>query len=179
MSGEWKYKDGPVRVEINREALGFILDDFAGPLNSVAEVVAEEARAVLPKESMRRFIRVKSGGEIAGSNRGIWPLALRGRRYGSGTGDRLMRGVEVPVALIVNDSNLAMTWEYGTVPADKNLAFAAKDGGDGHIGRSKGERGAGGGGADQFRMYQPLTLGALKGQSKAARLVLKYRRGRR
>lgn len=175
----WVHRNGPVTVEVNRDALSFVLDDFAPALNAVAETVAEEARAVLPKERMRRFIRVKRGGEVMGSNKGLWALRLRGRRYGSGTGDRLMRGVTVPVALVVNDSNLAMTWEYGSVPAEKSVAFRRKEGGGGHIGATKGERAAGGGSVDQFRQYQPLTLGAMRAQSAAARLSLIYRRPRR
>lgn len=171
----WVHKNGPVTIAVDRESFGFIVQGFAPQVNFIAEVVASEARSILPTPSMARFIGVKRAGVIEGSNTGVWRMRMRGRRYGSGSGNPLMRGVEAPVALVVNNSNLAMTWEYGSV-AQKSVAFARKNGGaPGHKGATKGQRALGG--ANEFRMWQPLTLGAMRAQA-GGRLILKYRRPR-
>lgn len=169
----WTYRTGGVTIGVSREALGFVLDDFAPAVNEVAELVAEEARNVLPHEAMRRFIGVKPAGVVEGNNKGIWRLQLRSRRYGSGSGERLMRGVEVPVALVVNNSRLATLWEYGGT-FDGSAVFQRRSGG-----RKAIVKGAKIGSTDDYRrMWQPLTMGGLRAQSRA-RLILKRRRPRR
>lgn len=169
---DWTHKNGPVTVTINRDAMGFVLDRFAPELNSLAEEVAEGARQTLPKTSMRRFIAVKRAGTISGNNVGRWRLRLRGRRYGSGTGERLMRGVEVPVALVTNNSNLAQTWEYGGIPKP-SVIYRRKGSRKIAVART-----AGGAEYDEtyFRQYGPLLNGARK--ASRGRLVQRYRRSR-
>jgi hypothetical protein len=167
----WAYQNGPVTIGVERDALAYILNaSFASVINQVAESVAQEARNVLPHPTMKRAIGVKRAGVVESGNKGRWRLDLKGRRYASGAGARLMRGVEVPVALVTNDSNLAMTWEYGYPPRKLSEVFRRKDGSRPRTGRS------GGGtpvyGPEYYRRYQPLTLGA---QRAGARLVLKYR----
>lgn len=170
MSGPWVYKRGTTTLAVDRAALQRVLQPTIPHINRVADQAAAEARNLLPHPSMRRFIGVKHAGGSGGGNQGMWRLKLRGRRYGSGSGDRLMRGVEVPVALVTNDSYLAIVWEYGAVPV-RALNVIRK--------RGKAKMKSGGhltpyGVSEQelTRQYQPLVLAA---QRVAARAVIRPR----
>ena len=156
----WQHKSGSATISVNREAFSAALAPLAGDLNQVAAQVAEEARNKLPTEAMRKFISFKP----AGRESGTWRLQMTGRRYGSGTGERLQRGLRVPIALVTNNSNLAVLWEYGGTPQEAikavrrpHKAGATKTGNSGEL---------------LTRQYQPLTLAA---QQVGARLVLRRR----
>jgi hypothetical protein len=163
MTAPWVNKQGKATMVIDRDALSAALGVFAPDLNDVAAKVADEARAILPTESMRKFI----GFLPAGSGPGTWTLRLRGRYHGSGTGDRLGRGLDVPIALVTNDSALATVWEYGGTPQEVS-----------HIVRRPGHK-SGETKGDSVEVlsgqWQPLTLAA---QKVGARLVLKRRESR-
>jgi len=159
----WVHKNGPVTMVVDRDAMSAALAPFADDLNKVALQVAAEARKILPTEDMAKFIGVKP----AAGEQGTWTLKLRGRRYGSGTGDRLGRGLRVPIALITNDSKLAVLWEYGGTPQEASKAIRTP-------GHKKGATKGGTTGDMLLKQYQPLTLAA---QRVGARLVI-HRRGR-
>jgi hypothetical protein len=170
MTAPWVHKHKSVTVQIDRDRLSGALTPTVPHINSVADQAADEARRVLPNQSMRRFIGVKHAGSRSGGNKGMWQLKLRGRRYGSGTGDRLMRGVEVPVALVTNNSDFALVWEYGAAPV-RALNLVRK--------QSKAKVKLKGRVADRgatreelVRQYQPLTLAA---QRVGARAVIRAR----
>lgn len=160
----WVHKSGRATIAIDRDAFSAALAPFADDLNKVAYDVAGEARKILPTEDMAKFIGVKP----AAGESGTWTLKLRGRAYGSGTGDRLGRGLRVPIALITNDSRLAMLWEYGGVPQEALKVIRTP-------GSKKGATKSATSGEMLLRQYQPLTLAA---QKVGARLVLRYRQSK-
>lgn len=169
---DWVHRNGPVTITIDRGALGLTLQSLAPAVNEVAEEAAEAARRALPQAGMRRFIAVKRAGGMTADNQGVWRLRMRGRHYASGTGERLMRGVEVPVALVTNNSNLAHVWEYGAIPqpsvmfrrkGSKKVAVARATSGD-HYDET------------YFRQWSPLLTGARA--VARARRVEKYRPAR-
>lgn len=170
MSGAvWRHRAGGVLIEVDRSALSAALAPTHPHLNALAEQVAQGARDVLPNDAMRAFIGVKPAGSGGSSNKWRWPLELSGRRW---RGDQLLRDVEVPVALVTNNSILAMVWEYGGVAqrdAKRMVKRGAVKGGFGKVttGRTRGR--------ETFLQWQPLTLGA---QRAAARAVIRYRKPR-
>jgi hypothetical protein len=164
MSAPWVNKQGRATMVIDRDALSAALGQFAPDLNAVAAEVANEAKAILPTENMRKFI----GFLPAGPGPGTWTLKLRGRHYGSGTGDRLGRGLNVPIALVTNDSNLATIWEYGGTPQEVSHVVRRP-------GHKAGETKTGDSMEQMSGQWQPLTLAA---QKVGARLVLKRRESR-
>lgn len=168
----WVHKNGPVTIGVDRDALSFVLDGFAKDVNSVAAETAQRARDALPEPWMRNSIRFKKSGTIQPKNQGIWQLKMRGRRYGSGTGERLMRGVHVPVALVTNNSRLAMTWEYGAIPDKASVVFRRK----GSTKAADARDYKGGDWETWNRQWGPLLTGARS--VSRARLVERYRRSR-
>lgn len=164
MTEPWVNRQGKALMVIDRDALSAALGQFAPELNDVAAKVANEARAILPTENMRKFI----GFLPAGAGPGTWTLKLRGRHYGSGTGDRLGRGLNVPIALVTNDSSLATIWEYGGTPQEVSHIVR-------RFGRKSGETKTGDTMEQMVGQWQPLTLAA---QKVGARLVLKRRESR-
>lgn len=174
MSGPWVHKKGVVTVVIDRSALGAALAPTYSHVNRTADQARDDARSVLP-DPLRRFVGSRHAGRApSDGGRGLWTLRLRGRRYGSGTSERLMRGVDVPVALVTVDSAYAMVWEYGAAPVRaRNVVRKASRG----HGTSKKGRGR----ASQVeleRQYQPLTLAAQRAGVRAVLRPRSYRRSR-
>jgi len=164
----WVHEKDGVTIGVDRGALASALNVYAPAVNEVAESLADEVRSILPHPTMRAFVSVKHAGVVETRNVGRWPLKLAGRRYG-GRGNQLMRGVVVPVALVLNLSRLAMTWEYGsTAPKPSTIFNTTKA-------RTRKKKAAGEAavyGPEYYRRYQPFTLAA---QRVKARPVLKHR----
>jgi hypothetical protein len=156
MSRTWRVEEHGVTLSIDRVALGKALNAFAPAINAVAEEAAQSARAALPQESMRRFIGVKTGGQIVEGNRGLWGLKLAGRSY---TGNRMMRGVVVPIALVTNSSSMAVVWEYGSIPKMEILRRRPKKG-------AARRRDGTTWGPEYFRQYQPLTIAGQRSRAR-------------
>lgn len=99
MSGTWKATVGKTQISINTDALSAELSRIgAGPLDALAAAGAATARSRLSPAD-QRFIGTKSSKEF--------PLK-------SGKIPELSRRLEVPVALITNDSLWAASLEWGS-----------------------------------------------------------------
>lgn len=157
MTEPWVYRAPKTQtwIEIDRDKFGELLQQFTPQLDAVAERGAKIAQSALPDSDKRKFIRAISCRDAKGK----WTM----RMYRGGN-NRLMRGVTAPVALVVNDSRLAATWEYGVTPA-KGEVYKGRRSKRAMV-RVKNDSG-------DLAQYKPLQA-ALQ-QSAGTRNIIKYR----
>lgn len=105
-----KHLDHGVRMWIDQDALtATLVAEFGSQLNQAADRAHQRARAALPTPGMKSSIRWKS---YQDSPEEFWTTdsnALKG----------FLHGMRIPVALVVNNSLWAVTWEYGSLPVGK------------------------------------------------------------
>lgn len=107
MSKTWRHNLGDgARMVINKDALSDALfKHFEDNVNSTAQRAYRVAQETVPTRAFKVFIAYKSVSETPQS----W-------RRNKDEKSPLLDGLEIPVALVVNDSNYAFIWEYGTPP---------------------------------------------------------------
>lgn len=95
---------GGARIEINRSAFGrTLIDTFGHVLDARARAVAMSARTYVPNG--KQYIDAKGTHQTP---RELWAVDWR-----RGRGNSLIRGMEIPVALVVNNSFYAQAEEFG------------------------------------------------------------------
>lgn len=105
MAGTWtKTYAGGMRIEIDRNGFGKVLiDAFGHVLDARARAVSTSAKTYVPNG--KQFIGYKG---VRNSPRELWTVGSA-----RGTGSSLLRGMEIPVALVFNNSYYASPMEFG------------------------------------------------------------------